>query len=316
MANNIFFAKGSPTKFTKISYANIPQYVSKFMDLFLFKDTIEDWEEDVDYFQPWIGSDAVRNQFVSNFSPIIVRMWTVDNVFVIDQPVEAVIEDADRPGYFIYNMDFDLNSYPVGFYYFTLDCGNSQLIFVSEPFEIKAKSTDTLLLEFDNPTPREDLVFYYANGTKLFSPSLRVPGRLKYLGTESFDTLYFDQVRNSELLKSVVYDTYTFILGRPEGVPPWKMKKVGRIFAMRNVRCDGLLISKIVENAKFERLEVDEYPMQGWKLEVCEKLNHASNQYTTTAPVVGLNSMMAIVETKGFGIEDQGGNFLEIEQVI
>lgn len=316
MEQQIILPKGNPTKFTIMNYENIPQYVSKFMDDFLFNKTIEDFEEVVDYPQPWLKSDAVRNQFIANFGPVILNVYTCRGIFLFDQELEPVLADADRVGYNLYIMDYDPSPLAYGRYYFTLDLGGGALILCSEPFEILKSGKNTNLLEFDHPTPRADLIFYKSNGVKLFSPSLRTPGRLKYLDTDSIDTMYFDQVRNATMQKSVNYDTYTYILGRSTGVPPWKKKKVSRIFGMENVKCDGLLIAKVTENQKWEKLEQEEYPMQGWRIQVSEKLVHDSTVITTTAPVRGLNSVVAVIEQDGFGIEDQGGNFLEIIQSV
>lgn len=318
MANLFFQSKINPTKFSIMNFVDIPQYVSRFIDKYLYSDTIETHEEQQNFCQPWLSVDPVRNQFSSNYGPITLNVWNARNEFEFSQDIEPALPDLDRPGFNLYNMDYDLAALAgrYGCHYFTLDLGGGGLILVSEPFDILRNGYGTLLLEYSNAVPFQDMVFKRSNGTDFFSPALRIPGRLKPETVEYVDTLYFDQVHNATMPKSIPFDTYTLTHGRSKGVPPWHHKKVGRIVGCDSWKVDGLLMAKTTENQVWEKTEEEDYPLFGYRLKVAEKLNHASLVYETTTPVVGLNSMMAIVETKGFGIQDQGGNFLEIEQTL
>lgn len=313
--NRLIQFKLNPTKFTLMNPAVIPQYVSKFYDWYLMSETIKDWEEPVNYCQPWLQSDAVRNMFVSNYEPITV--FVVDGVThqKIDGGTTLLTKQQDfyNPGYYYRLMDLDMADYPEGFYYFQLEVGSGPDVWISEPFVIGSPFKNTLLLEYSNYEAKNGLIFFQTNGVQIFSPSLRIPGRLKYVSTKSVDTLYFDEERNAEMLKSVDYDLYKLSLGGSPGAPPWLAKKVARIMNCSDVKCDGLLIAKATEGGDWEINEFDkDYPMNAYTLDVVEKLNDGTLVYDSGVEQVGINNMMAVVETKGFGMEDAGGNFLEI----
>lgn len=318
MANTFYQPRGNAFKFTVMNYAQIPQYVSRFIDDFLFWETRKKWKQGYCYCNKWLTVDAFRGQYVSDYEPTTIGVYKAkDNTLQLEQPFELIAQDVDRPGFWIKQFDVDAVTFPPEFYYLVIKCANV-LTLVSEPFEIveSLEPNTSFYLEWDHPTPKDELIYYNNAGAKIFNPTLRVPGGFEYERTEYKETLFVDIKNNTKVVKNIAYDVHTFTLGGAAGVPPYMPQIVARILGNENVKFDGRLWVRATENSRFEKVDEEEYAKAGYTIELIEKLNRAAQGYTTDVPIIGLNSMMAVVERKGFGMDDSGGNFLEINQTV
>lgn len=314
MANDLFQSFLNPWKFTPKNPVNIPQYVSKFMDDVLYAETIRYYQEqNALYFQPQLTSDAARNVYISNYGPLTVWLMDSEGRKLPGQVLTNGAEDASNPGYFYRYMDLDLSAYDPGIYLPILEAGSAPDVWFGEPIRIKENCEDTLLLEYSNYKMKGNIIFFKDDGVQVFSPSLRIPAILKYIGPKSIDTLYFDRRHNAKFLEAVDFDAYKLVGGNSDGWPPWLAKKVGKIITCSDWKIDGRQFAKSAEDAVLEQNEFDtDYPMSAYTIELVEALNRSGIQYTNNNPNIPSNSMMAVMETKGFGINDIGGDFLEI----
>lgn len=313
MANNFIQSIINPIKLVPASLAVIPQYVTKFIDDVQYIETIREYQENIPFFQPWLQVDALRGYYISNYGPVEVTLINCEGVELEGQSLANGPQDVDRPGYYVRLMDLDLNIYPAGRYLPKFKVGSTPDVWFGEPIEILASSVNTWLIEYRNYKAKNGIIFFKNDGTKLFSPTFRVPAVLKYIRPTSIDTLYFDRKHNAKFLEAVDFDLFRFIVGNSDGVPPWYMRKLGKIWTCDEVLLNGRQFAKAAENEDWNELEQDqEYPLGGWSLDVVEARPSGVIEYENTNPQVGINSMMAVVETKGFGLEDVGGDFQEI----
>lgn len=307
MANILYQPKINPTKFVSIEPAAIPQYVSKHMDDWLFKNTIRNYEQPVKYFDKWLMDDSIRNQFTSNFSPLTLKLFSCDGTQIYSQPLETKQQNFFFPGYYIRQAELDIASLSLeeGLYYFTIP----EAGLISEPFEIVEEAENTTYIEATNS-------FYYegVNYDVSFSPAYRLPSILRYKQPASVDTVYQDQNESETMLHSVPYRIWQFILGGEGGVPPYLIDKVSRIFGCDSLKIDGREYTK-AEGAQWELNELENYPMAGWSIDLREKLNRNSLIYENEVQLLGKAIMMSVSDTKGFGLDDNGNDFLEIEDV-
>lgn len=300
-------------KFQELNHAQAAQYLSKFMDDYGFRETIYDYEEKVCFFQRWGLNDAIRLQFKANYQPITLRIYKADGEFVQDHVLEQRQQDEFNPGTYIYQSDYDTAPLTPGYYMFQLEFGApASNVLVSEPQFIQddADLLDTLYIEYSNYEKKGGLYFQSP-----FSPCIRIPGRLKYKEPGSKDSWFEDEALNPTMNQSLPFDVHTLFLGGPEGVPPWLIQKVARIIKCSDVKIDGRFWTVAVEGQTFQHEEVEFYPMKGWSVDLRQKLNKDGTDYVNTVEQIGMNSIIAVTDRKGFGFDDAGGDFLEFSDV-
>lgn len=298
----------NPVKFQLIEPAAIPQYVSAHMDDWLFKNTVRSFEQPVKYHDRWLNDDSIRLQYTSNFAPITLKLFSCDGVEVYSVPFETKQQDFFNPTYYVRQIELDLATFDPGNYYLRIPEAN----WISEPFEIieaEDESNPTLYIEYSNSERYGGIIFDVP-----FSPAIRVPAILKYKNPASRDTVYSDQDEDEVMLHSVPFRVWNFILGGIGGVPPYLIDKISRIFGCDTLTIDGRDYTKN-EGATWEPVELDQYPMAGWSIELRERLNRDSLIYEDEVEIIGQNNMIAIIDSKGFGLNDNGGDFLEIINV-
>lgn len=308
MPNILYHPLLSPLKWVKIEPAAIPQYVSKFMDDWLFVNTVKPFEQETKFINRWLNDDSIRDQMISNFIPLTLKMFSCDGALVYSVLLTTKQQDFFRPTYYIRQFDIDLSVYPPGFYYFTI----SEAGIICEPFEIleqEDESNPTLYIEYSNSERYGGVIF-----DAPFEPAIRVPAILKYKSPASKDTLYSDQDESEIMLHSTPFRIWSFILGGIGGVPPYLIDKLSRIFGCDSLKIDGRLFTKN-ESAAWEPSELELYPMAGWQIELREKLNRDSLIYEDDVEIIGENNIISVIDNKGFGIFDENEDYIEIEGI-
>jgi hypothetical protein len=295
----------NPVKFTKLVPDAIPQYVSKHMDDYLFAETIFGWEQEVHGFQLWQINDTIKLQFQSTYGPITLSLYSCTGIRLHTVSVDQVRQNYDFPTRYIYEVSLSMQAFLAGTYYLQLECGNPVIeTFVSEPFKLSELIENTLLLEYKHRVYKDDVFFETG-----FAPSIRIPGVLPLKEVGSIDTVYEDQESNLEMIKSVGYEIYQLNVGLTYGIPPWMIKRLNRMLGCSTTKLDGRLYTK-PEGAKFERNVIEDYPLSGWAIDVREKLQRNSTISENESQVNGEFAVAIVSDTKGFGSQDAGSNYL------
>lgn len=303
MSNKIIVPYLNPVKFVEIEPTDIPQYVSRHMDDWLFKETIRDFEQPTNFIQPWLMDDSIRLQYRSNFAPLNLKVYSCDGELLFTEPFETRQQDALNPGYYIRQVELDLATFDPGFYYFRI----TELDWISELMEFKTEDPNTLYIEFTNSEFYGGLIF-----DSPFSPTIRIPAILKYKNPGSKDTIYSDQDESEVMLKSHSFRVWNLIVGGQGGVPPWLIDKISRMLGCDSFKIDGREYTKN-EGAQWEAVELDGYPMAGWSIELREKSNRDYLLYEDNVEIIGKAAMAQAMDSKGFGVDDSSGDdFLEV----
>lgn len=315
MANTLYDSYINPVKFHKLDNVQLSNYVSRFMDDWAFRRTIQPWEEKICFYQPWLQADAVKIQYTSNFNPIVLRMYDRNGLLVHTQSFTTHQQNELDPLFFLRQISVSLAGFDPGKYFFTRDLlGEIQY---SEPFEIlDAEDSGLICLEDQDPTLYIEFSHYEPyQGIKFFSPfegALRVPAILKYKATGSKDNVYEDQLLNQTMINARPFRLFDFILGGNRGVPPWLIDKVSRIFGCSTLQIDGRLYTK-GEGAGFEPVLLENYPAAGWSIELREKLNRDSIITENDNIIEGIAAAALLIDNKGFGIDGGDTTYQQIE---
>lgn len=313
MANTLYDSFMNPVKFHQLDNIQPSNYVSRFMDDWAFRRTIQPWSQRTCFYQPWGNVDQVCLQYTSNFGPIVLRMYDENGLLVLTQSFVSVSQDELRPTFFIRQIQTNLNPYSPGKYFFTRDAAGA--ITYSEPFEIF--DLEDSGIEIENPHPTLYLEYSHyepTGGLKFFTPfapKIRIPGILEYKSPGSKDNVYEDQLLNQTLVNSVPFRIWQLILGGQYGVPPWFIDKVARILSCSNLSIDGRLYTKN-ENSNFEPVILENYPMAGWSIDLREKLNRDSQIIENDVVIEGIAAAAIMMDNKGFGIDGGTTSYQEI----
>lgn len=307
MANILRDSIMNVVKFHALDPIQPEQYISRFMDDWRFNATIHEWEQKVCYIHPWGQDDPIRLQYESNFNPIEFDLINQEGQTVNSFQADTMLQNELDPTFFLRQVEIDLQPYSPGYYVLRRRAAGQ--IHYSEPFEIQENPENTLFLEFSHYETYQGIRFFVP-----FSPALRVPAILKYAAPGAEDTAYDDQRFNRTMVYSRPYRVWKFILGGQNGVPPWLIDKVSRIFGCSDLKIDGRLYTK-QDGAQWEPVELENYPMAGWSIELREKLNREHVISENDTVIVGKAAMMAVMDSKGFGLSDNGNDFIEIVNI-
>ncbi len=311
MANLIYIPALNPVHFVELDPVVDPRYHSRFFDRSTFRETIEEWEQSVNFCPIFQQSDTIRMQIQSSYSPISLQLKDRYDRVITSVSFAQKQQSLNMPGLFIYEAFLSLAAIEEGHYYLLMQCGNPvDISFISEPINIKEVHENSILLEYQNYRFYNDVIFETG-----FTPSVRVLGSIKFKTPASKDTIYEDQVLNNTLLNSVPFRVWELVLSGSSGIPNYLIDKLNRILGCSSLSIDGRLFSK-PEGAKLEEKALEDYPMRGWSIEMREKLNRSSNIYENESQVNRQHAIVINVDSKGFGADETGGNVHQIIDVI
>jgi len=308
MANRIYQPLMTPVKFFLVQPQDVAQYISRHMDDWQMPNTVRTYEQPVVFPQPWLKDDSINIQLISNFAPFTFKVYDCNNKLIASQAFDTKQQDFFNVNFFIRQIQYILSALTAGYYFFKIEEANL-ISDLQEIFESKDDIPNTCYIQYKNSE------FYGGiNFDVPYEGALRVPGILKYKDTASKDTVYADQNEAETMLHSTPYRLWTFYIGGQRGIPPSFKDSISRMLGCDTFKIDGREYTKS-EGAQWEVNDLEGYPMAGYNIELREKLNRDSLIYDSDVVLPGLAGMMAVTDTKGFGMDDQGGNFTEFVDV-
>lgn len=311
MANEIYLPISNPIKWMEVDPAELPQYLTKHFDDYWQKEQLRDWETQVYYKQKWQTSDAVYEQYESNFAAIQLDVLDCSGVSVLTLPATQVRENLNLPGFYIYELTLSWAAFDPGTYYLKLTLGDGTTVMVSEPQEIAETWPNTILFEYYNSTFHGDVV--YETGIQF---GLRCEAFINRLEPGNERTAYRDQKQNPTILKSVPFRGFKLEIGHFTGIPDWMIDKLNWVWSCDNVLCDGKSFA-VAEGGQFEETEVEKiYPFRMWTLPIQEGVNRYSK---IVNPELNPNKKIIIaglIDATIFGdLTDVGSNLVPIENI-
>lgn len=236
-----------------------------------FIESILSFESEACYFQPFNNLDNIRFQIVHEdqlgFTASVIDL---DGNVIKSIPVMG---DNQVGGMLYTFFRGDFSGIPEGYYLIKVTESTNDIIFYSEPIEIKPLHQNTILIEYTHD--QNDFGMYFTDGvSNPVKYYLRVQGGLT---NDSFtpgskSDAFINDDYNVVLLESKPYSTQKLKIGDSKGVPNWVADKINRIFSCSTVRFNGQQWTK-TDGAKMEATREDIYPMAGWTIEVIRASN-------------------------------------------
>lgn len=313
MASNILdISILSPMKFVKEGYANPLPYNTRFMENFLYADTIGSLYEQVPYLQPWQKNDIVPFQVLSNYAPHQLEIYDCQGNQVDTFVMTYKASSIEGTGQKVYEAAVALDGYDEGVYQFKIKSGSPVLeTYVSEWFSLKEYQENTFLLEYTHDENDHDAVF--ETGIEF---SLRVHGELREFQPGADRTVFIDQPRNIVQLAGKSFSTEKLIIGDSFGVPNYMIEKINNVFLCSEVLIDG---KQYVgnEGARYEASREVLFPMSGWAFEVRPAYASGKKRFVADGLQGSPTTITYNIESKGFGPSSSpaSSNIIKIEEL-
>jgi hypothetical protein len=312
MANILDISILSPMKFVKEGYTNPLPYNTRYMENFLYGDTIGALYEQAPYLQPWQKNDIVRFQVLSNYAPHQVELYDCQGNQIDTFVMTYKLSSIEGTGQKVYEATVALDDYDEGVYQFKIKSGSPVLeTYVSEWFGLKEYHENTVLLEYQHDENDHDIVF--ETGIEF---SLRAHGELREFQPGADRTVFINQSRNIVQLSGYSFSTEKFIIGDTYGVPNYMIEKINNIFLCSTVKIDGRQYVGN-EGARFEASREELFPMTGWAFEVRPANASGKKRFEADGEQGSPTTVTYNIESKGFGPSSSpaSSNIIKIEEL-
>lgn len=237
----------NPQNWVKVSPTEIPQYNSRWIDEYFWKNRLNEHQLGVTpFYQLWQNNDVISLQWENNAGQISIETKncqgkTIGSAYIMEQKQQNTFE----PAFHLYEANMAQTLLPPGIYFNVAKIGVAPVsdILISEPFMILPKHPGTLLIQYKHRHFREGMIFETG-----IEPSIRIKGILEMLDPESTDVSFEDQIADMVTLKSTPYRVWRLHI---EQIPDWMIVILNYIFGCSSVKIDGIAFSKNKE-AKIE----------------------------------------------------------------
>jgi hypothetical protein len=311
-SNTVDIAIICPLKFQTEGYANPGPYNTHFDDDWAYPDTIPDMYEQAPYIQPFQNNDIIYLQIISNFAPHNVELLDcsgnqIDTFAFAYKPTSIEIT-----GQKVYEVSIALNTYAANIYQIRIKSGSPVInTVVSEWFEVAAFHENSVLIKYKHNENDYDVAFetgieFMIRTFGGFPPEQYKPGADR--------TVFIDQSRDEIILDSRTWDIDKFIIGGPEGVPKYFIKKMNKICACSSTTYDGKQFV-VNEGAQFEPVTEQYYPMAGWGIDLRPASNKGRKRFEVDGNSNNPTTVVFGIQTDLFGdINGPGSsNVVQIE---
>lgn len=311
--SDIIISHINPLNFVDVDPTEIPQYMSKAMDAYLFQERLNDWQGGASFVQPWRKDDTISLQFQNNAGQIQIDIIDCSQRVYLTFLMIQKQQNFYAPTYFIYESNSTMGVLADGIYFYKATIGsNPDKILISEPLDVRNDHTNTKLIEYSNPTFYENIIFETG-----ITMSIRIPAILRKKPTAFKDTIYEDQVLDAVMVKSRPYRLWELLIGAPIQIPDWFEDKIGRILGCQTLKIDGTLFTKSIEAKMEEADNAWNGALKGFKIELRERLNRDSKIFSTTQNTNEELTLVLNVSSKGFAdtSTDASSNILQVFDV-
>lgn len=249
-------------------------YYSKGFDNYLQKDSIRLYQDSVFYNQKYTLEDRPTIQILSDWEPTAALYRCSDMSKVADITVNIIPTEILDKTFLCYEFSVDFTE--VGEFYLIVEYVNDDdetISYVSEPLEIKAIHTATLLFEYKNSYNFESIVFDTG-----WIGLLRLEGEIIDFKPGSIDTIYTDEIHDTTIVSSTPFRQFTLSLGL---IPDYMIDKINRVLSCDEVKTDGYYYCKS-EGAQWEENRPVNSPLSGQSIAITESENKFQLQFDTS----------------------------------
>lgn len=309
-------SKMLPLSFFIPGFQNLPQYRSKHYDDFRYPDDTPDWVTAPFWKRVFQQTDRLQLQVFSALGPVLATLVsTSDGGVVFSANFQQKQQSFFQPGWFIYELDWDLSVFPAPNTYelqIKFGSGTGAVTVVSDEFELYEVVDGSYLVEYSHYREKDGI--YFETG---FKTQIRTLGSLDLEDEGEENIVYVDQEEDPTLVNSKTWDLFRFYIGDSAGIPPMEVARWRMILGCQTLAIDGRLYTKAADGSKLEPKTENGYALKGWSIQLRDKLNRSTKMYEQTGNTFANQGLIAViaVETKGFVADDNGGSFYNVPDI-
>lgn len=266
-----------------------------------FYHQIKPFEVKKQYFQKWEKQNTTKLQVRSTILPSKVVAYNLQQQPIADFLWTDVATGAAGEKVYECIVDFTavtINQYwkdNIYFLAFEATLLSIDWRYISEPIWLKA----------EGGWPNTQLIQYWSDGNDLgpvfttgYKPYFRVECGITDFQPGRERSSFTDQLHDVETLSAMPYREYKLSVGHKDGVPPWVMDLMNRIFCCKVVKIAGKQY-ETTDGSKWDIARQKGYPMIWGSIDITEAVNMLSLEDTAESIypgiVIGYN-----YETGGF----------------
>lgn len=203
-------------------------------------------------------NDIEPEQFLSSYSDIAIKFYTIDGLFYKDISVSQVDINIIDPTFEAYECDIDYSEFDEGEYFAELtytDENSTVQTWQTAPISVADYWPETLLFEYFNSFNKNNVIFdtgiVFNQRVEAFL--LNFDPSFNYNG-------FVDQEYDTTQLSSETYRVFALQLGDAHMLPDYMMDKANELMNVDNIKIDGTYYQKQVGDAKWQMSRIDGVP--------------------------------------------------------
>lgn len=220
-----------------------PAYNTRDMDADFYKRTLNWYENDLGYLQPYQQSEVIRIPWLGSDTTLAnyqyARLLDQDGKVFTGKTVTVVQESGTWAGKKLYTVTIPLYDVPEGYYFVQLrhKSGSEYLPILFEPIHVKQVHPYTVLIEAYHTKNDWGMVWPSA----AFKFQLRVKGSITEVTPKAKITAYENQPLDYEILYGMPSREYEATFFR---IPVWAADKINRLTLCNTITIDGKGLSR------------------------------------------------------------------------
>jgi hypothetical protein len=221
------------------------------------------------YYQKYQRRDRTGIQFVSNEEATDWQLAAYrEDGTRMPYSFARTVYDGLIAGWTVFEFAVDFSLFEEGRYLLELRLGPTLTRFYSGLICVKDEHPYTRLLSYRNSYNDQNVAF----GTGIVF-HLRLETQLYHsFVPKSEDSIYSDTLGGFRTLSSNPYGNRRLNIGGTSGIPDWLMEIVNQAFSCDTLILDNVEITK-AEGASFEAVEVENYNLRSWNIEIGRREN-------------------------------------------
>ncbi len=306
----------STLQFVPLGQTLESKYHVRSRNAFWFKEQIDKWNNQNNYWQPVQIGDPIPLQHVSfGLDPLTYTVYRCDGtIYIAATNLDTIAAPGLPSSYVCWQKTIDTTTWPEGQYYIVVSggIGDAESSIISEGIDVRGNWEDTLLFQVTSSKNIGDGHYYVGTDFKIVA-------RVKGLFDNKFKQMYkgafyVDQSRDISILNAISYEMTSLWVGLDDGTPDWQVRKFMHWLIMDSCQVETEFFS-LNEGAEPEEVFTEGNPKKFIKIDICP----AKNLHTLTVNANGLDtdsSLIATIDAQAMGPNANNSSGTEDADII
>lgn len=255
-----------------IDLGGFKPYNNRPFDEDFFLRNLKDWQDSVDYIQPYQLEDIVPIYIGYGNAIADYTLYILDHYGKIYKTIpHTSFTTVTTGGITAFYYRLAMNDLGSGVYFAQVKYNNpgEDIYYISEPFNVQKYHEETVLLEYQNSYNDQNVLFEQSGITF----RLRVHGAITEVTPKAKVETYEDQPLNQTLLSGVPYREYKLVIGgNGKQIPDYMADKINRALCCDSFKVEGHSYT-VMDKGSLEPSRTKNYPLSEWSITLRDSSN-------------------------------------------